>query len=316
MAVSAWSQMINLHVLHLLVIGMGTIVTGSSIRLYGGSSDKEGAVQVNVEGEWRNICNDGWDAVDALVTCRQLGFTEGYALIFNGDLYDPDISLNKPERETFLTVGTDFACNGSEESLLTCNYTKYGGYCGQWAGAVCDITPQQFYELITHIGQYKTLLYTIAPNGLVLAVQRQQTRTRVLGGVCNMDDRTASMICDEYGYHYGGKPTNLPVLENLPIVVSKVSCSDAYWLGDCQVDFSTDGLCDGGAYTNGVKCYTTPRPSVIGSLAYAALGTIFIVLAGAFAIHWIRKWTNSHLPHSNLTEIVEDTPSSKKLSQT
>lgn len=66
-----------------------------------------------------------------------------------------------------------------------------------------DITPQQFYELIPH--QYETLFYIVAPNDLVLAVQRHQNHTRVLGGVCNMDDRTASMICDEHGYHYGGK---------------------------------------------------------------------------------------------------------------
>lgn len=111
------------------------VAVDSSIRLYGGSSDKEGAVQVNVTGEWRNICNDGWDALDALVTCRQLGLTEGYALLW----YDTTNIWGTTEAPTnwLNTEGNEFACNGNEKTLLSCKHTKSSTYCPQRAGVAC-----------------------------------------------------------------------------------------------------------------------------------------------------------------------------------
>ncbi|XP_041471885.1 egg peptide speract receptor-like [Lytechinus variegatus] len=327
---------------HAIVITMCTFVSSSSVRLYGGSSEKEGVVHVKVADIWKGICNDGWDALDAMVTCRQLGFTQGYAMLFNDDYVQPprkttdvplvDITMkdnwgaadyvndddygeqgSKTEAfglgstEFFMIIGNEFACNGSEETLLSCLYKPFNGYCRKRAGVVCDITPQQFNLLLANVqGDYQALSYTIAPNGhpkgRVLAVQkRDYTRVIVTGGVCDLGEKVAPIMCDDtQGYTNGGRVTQPPNFENLPMLVNRLSCNSAYWIGVCDAEFSVDGACPAGVHGKGVECYTTMRLSVMGTLVFAGVATITILIVGICSIHWIRKDRKSGFNHSIL----------------
>ena len=45
-----------------------------SLRLTDGLSPYEGRVEIYWDSEWKSICNDGWDEVDAVVVCRQMKY--------------------------------------------------------------------------------------------------------------------------------------------------------------------------------------------------------------------------------------------------
>ena len=86
------------------------ICLGIVVRLVGGSSYNEGRVEVNYNGEWGTVCDDGWDDTDADVVCRQLGFgTYGYS-----------------HNHSYFGQGSgpiwldNVQCSGSESTLVTC----------------------------------------------------------------------------------------------------------------------------------------------------------------------------------------------------
>jgi len=61
----------------LLVLLLAGVVSGfTGIRLRGGKHRHEGRVEVEHNGEWKAVCDHGWDKKAAKVVCRMLGFPD------------------------------------------------------------------------------------------------------------------------------------------------------------------------------------------------------------------------------------------------
>ena len=68
----------------LLIAGITNGLTG--IRLRGGKHRFEGRVEVEQNGQWRGVCDHGWNRKAAKVVCRMLGFP-GVLRYFKGLVY-------------------------------------------------------------------------------------------------------------------------------------------------------------------------------------------------------------------------------------
>ena len=89
---------------------------GVLVRLVGGSSYNEGRVEVNYNGEWGTVCDDGWDDTDAGVVCRQLGFGSSGTAI--GSAY-----FDQGSGSIWLKSVT---CTGNESTLAECGHLGIG----------------------------------------------------------------------------------------------------------------------------------------------------------------------------------------------
>ncbi|XP_033625847.1 scavenger receptor cysteine-rich domain superfamily protein-like isoform X2 [Asterias rubens] len=91
-------------------------VDSLQVRLTNGPHPNQGIVEVEYNGQWGTICDEGWDDIDAQVICRQLGFGDVFLTL---DRYDTKELYESSEGVVlFYNVG----CHGSEKNLSDCYY--------------------------------------------------------------------------------------------------------------------------------------------------------------------------------------------------
>uniref|UniRef100_A0A3Q0QPQ0 Neurotrypsin n=1 Tax=Amphilophus citrinellus TaxID=61819 RepID=A0A3Q0QPQ0_AMPCI len=104
------------------------------VRLVGGSSRKEGRVEVYLHGDWGSICDSGWNDLNAAVVCRQLGHS-GRAVAAGG--------FGQGKGPVHLD---QVRCTGKEEFLGECpslGQSIQGCRRREDAGVRCDVTPRE-----------------------------------------------------------------------------------------------------------------------------------------------------------------------------
>ncbi|XP_051012877.1 Fc receptor-like protein 2 [Acomys russatus] len=108
------------------------------VRLVNGPHRCEGRVEVEQEGRWGTVCDDGWDMKDVAVVCRELGC--------GAARHTPIAMLYPPVVDEALPVLIQVAlCNGTEKALAECDQVETFD-CGhdEDAGAVCEVSPSTF----------------------------------------------------------------------------------------------------------------------------------------------------------------------------
>uniref|UniRef100_A0AAY5ENR1 SRCR domain-containing protein n=1 Tax=Electrophorus electricus TaxID=8005 RepID=A0AAY5ENR1_ELEEL len=104
------------------------LVCADMVRLANGSRPCTGRVEILHQGQWRTVCDKGWDMRDAAVVCRELGCGEAVDAVGKAH-FGPGsgpIWMN------------EVACSGSESMLKNCGSIGRVSDCHH-AGVICSV---------------------------------------------------------------------------------------------------------------------------------------------------------------------------------
>ncbi|XP_062508459.1 neurotrypsin-like [Corticium candelabrum] len=87
-----------------------------SVRLIGSSLSNQGRVEIYHNFEWGTVCDDLFDITDAIVVCRQLGYSGAVSVY-------PKAHFGQGTGEIWMD---SVSCSGTESSLGNCSFFDWG----------------------------------------------------------------------------------------------------------------------------------------------------------------------------------------------
>ncbi|CAI8018786.1 Deleted in malignant brain tumors 1 protein [Geodia barretti] len=199
----------------------------TDVRLVDGETAREtqeGRVGICLNGVWGSVCDDSWDARDAVVVCRQLGYNTSSVPLQN----HPVLS-----NSTLFFHLDDVKCAGNESLLSECDHKGVGVHN-------CAVRLESAGVICSSISQCKE-----ADVRLVDGITLEDGRVEICfngfwGAVCDdsWDNRDAGVVCRQLGYN--GTSVALgshPVLSNasLSYHLDEVDCNgDESMLSECR----------------------------------------------------------------------------------
>ena len=82
-------------------------------RLIGGTTTRQGRVEIWYSSQWNTVCDDSWDISDATVVCQQLGYRGAVTA-------HQSAHFGQGSGQILLD---DLQCTGREASLLECSHS-------------------------------------------------------------------------------------------------------------------------------------------------------------------------------------------------
>ncbi|XP_067681580.1 protein bark beetle-like [Haliotis asinina] len=135
----------------------------ASVRLVDGEDDYEGRLEVDINGEWGTVCNQGWSEQNSLLACQQLG------LVYNPDRPTARQKQYGPTNQPILMSWVK--CDDVDTDLTQCRAARDGEHqcthnmdvflrCepATWAGITFPATPkdgQACTSQLRHIAIHK-----------------------------------------------------------------------------------------------------------------------------------------------------------------
>ncbi|KAB0407282.1 hypothetical protein E2I00_019037, partial [Balaenoptera physalus] len=177
------------------------------LRLAGGSSAREGRVELYHAGQWGTVCDDQWDDADAEVVCRQLGLS-GIAKAWNQAYFGEGSGP---------VMLDEVRCTGNELSIEQCPKSSWGEHnCGhkEDAGVSCTPLTDGVIRLAGGKGNHE---------GRLEVYYRGQW-----GTVCDdgWTELNTYVVCRQLGFKYGKQASANHFEESTgPIWLDDVNCS-------------------------------------------------------------------------------------------
>ena len=116
------------------------------LRLTGGTSQREGHLEVYYNETWAPVCSLSFGLTEANVSCNQLGYDGAFLL--------GEISLSGGSAWT-----SAVDCHGDEQRLVECDYWGWGVPCDavvtlECTGMYCTMNYHQYDQLLAAVDNY------------------------------------------------------------------------------------------------------------------------------------------------------------------